>query len=75
MLDNLLSIVTFLPLVSAIVLAVFLRGDDAAAQLGAKRVALYARWAPFSSRSRSGGVRPERIPAFSWWRRPSGSSG
>jgi len=39
---NLLSIVTFLPLVAALVLAVFLRGDDEAAQLGAKRVALYS---------------------------------
>jgi NADH-quinone oxidoreductase subunit M len=47
MLNNLLSIVTFLPLVSAIVLAVFLRGDDAAAQLGAKRVALYSTLGTF----------------------------
>jgi NADH-quinone oxidoreductase subunit M len=30
--DNLLSIVTFLPLVAALILAVFLRGDDEAAQ-------------------------------------------
>ncbi|MCO4825789.1 MAG: NADH-quinone oxidoreductase subunit M, partial [Amylibacter sp.] len=45
--DNLLSIVTFLPLLAAIVLVVFLRGDDAAAQLNAKRVALVATLATF----------------------------
>jgi NADH-quinone oxidoreductase subunit M len=45
--DNLLSIVTFLPLVAAIVMAVFLRGDDAAAQLGAKRMALFVTAANF----------------------------
>ncbi len=38
--ENLLSIVTFLPLFGAVVLALILRGDDAAAQLAAKRVAL-----------------------------------
>jgi NADH-quinone oxidoreductase subunit M len=47
MLNNLLSIVTFLPLVSAIVLAVFLRGDDEAAQLNAKRLAFAATLATF----------------------------
>ena len=45
--DNLLSIVTFLPLVAAVVMAVFLRGDDAAAQLGAKRMALFVTVATF----------------------------
>jgi NADH-quinone oxidoreductase subunit M len=45
--DNLLSIVIFLPLVAAIVMAVFLRGDDAAAQLGAKRMALFVTAANF----------------------------
>ena len=45
--DNLLSIVTFLPLIAAIILAVFLRGDDAAAQLNAKRLALAATSATF----------------------------
>ncbi|MCI5039175.1 MAG: NADH-quinone oxidoreductase subunit M [Donghicola eburneus] len=39
---NLLSIVTFLPLVAAIVLAVFLRGNDEAAQRNAKWLALVA---------------------------------
>ena len=45
--DNLLSIVTFLPLVAAIVMAVFLRGNDEAAQLGAKRMALFVTAANF----------------------------
>lgn len=45
--DNLLSIVTFLPLLAAVILAVFLRGNDAAAQLNAKRVALVATLATF----------------------------
>ncbi|SDZ03675.1 NADH dehydrogenase subunit M [Jannaschia faecimaris] len=40
--DNLLSIVTFTPLVAAAILAVFLRGDDAAAQRNAKWLALGA---------------------------------
>ncbi|WP_421704617.1 NADH-quinone oxidoreductase subunit M [Aliiroseovarius sp.] len=40
--DHLLSLITFLPLIAAAVLALFLRGDDAAAQLNAKRVALLA---------------------------------
>ncbi|MCV2875131.1 NADH-quinone oxidoreductase subunit M [Rhodobacteraceae bacterium XHP0102] len=45
--DNLLSIVTFLPLVAALILALFLRGEDVAAQLGAKRLALAATTATF----------------------------
>ena len=40
--DNLLSIVTFIPAVAAAILAVFLRGQDAAAQKNAKWVALIA---------------------------------
>ncbi|MDP5326131.1 MAG: NADH-quinone oxidoreductase subunit M [Paracoccaceae bacterium] len=40
--DNLLSFITFLPLVAALILALFLRGDDAAAQTNAKWVALLA---------------------------------
>ena len=40
--DNLLSIVTFIPLAAAAILLVFLRGDDAAAQRNAKWVALIA---------------------------------
>ncbi len=39
---NLLSIVTFLPAVAALILALFLRGDDADAQRNAKWVALAA---------------------------------
>jgi len=38
--ENLLSIVTFIPLVAALILALFLRGEDEAAQLAAKRVSL-----------------------------------
>jgi len=40
--ENLLSIITFLPLVAAAILALFLRGDDAAAQRNAKWLALIA---------------------------------
>ena len=43
----LLSIVTFLPLVAAGILALFLRGDDAAAQQNAKVLALIATLATF----------------------------
>ena len=45
--DNLLSIVTFLPLLAAVILAVFLRGDDVAAQKNAKVLALVATLATF----------------------------
>jgi len=44
---NLLSIVTFLPLVAAGVLALFLRGDDEAAQRSAKWLAFFATSATF----------------------------
>ncbi|MEM8823921.1 MAG: NADH-quinone oxidoreductase subunit M [Pseudomonadota bacterium] len=40
--DNLLSIVTFTPLIAAFILAVFLRGEDEAAQRNAKWLALGA---------------------------------
>jgi NADH-quinone oxidoreductase subunit M len=40
--DNLLSIVTFIPAIAAAILAIFLRGEDAAAQTNAKWVALIA---------------------------------
>ncbi|GAA6200408.1 NADH-quinone oxidoreductase subunit M [Aquicoccus sp. SU-CL01552] len=40
--DNLLSIVTFIPALAALILALFLRGDDAAAQRNAKWVAMFA---------------------------------
>ncbi|HMO09197.1 MAG TPA: NADH-quinone oxidoreductase subunit M [Paracoccaceae bacterium] len=40
--DNLLSIITFLPAVAAAILALFLRGDDAAAARNARWVALIA---------------------------------
>ncbi|WP_298675984.1 NADH-quinone oxidoreductase subunit M [uncultured Lentibacter sp.] len=40
--DNLLSIVTFIPALAALILALFLRGDDAASARNAKWVALIA---------------------------------
>ena len=45
--DNLLSIVTFIPLIGAAIMALFLRGDDAAAQANAKWLALAATSASF----------------------------
>jgi NADH-quinone oxidoreductase subunit M len=45
--ENLLSIITFMPLVAALILAVFLRGDDPAAQANAKWLALIATSATF----------------------------
>ncbi|MFC6687348.1 NADH-quinone oxidoreductase subunit M [Jhaorihella thermophila] len=45
--DNLLSIVTFVPTLAALILAVFLRGDDEAAQRNAKWVALVATTVTF----------------------------
>jgi NADH-quinone oxidoreductase subunit M len=45
--DNLLSIVTFIPAIAAAILALLLRGDDAAAQRNAKWVALFATSATF----------------------------
>ena len=40
--DNLLSIITFVPAVAALIMALFLRGEDAAAQTNAKWLALVA---------------------------------
>ncbi|MFO6465941.1 NADH-quinone oxidoreductase subunit M [Jannaschia sp. KMU-145] len=40
--DNLLSIVTFIPLIAALIMAPFLRGDDTSAQSNAKWLALGA---------------------------------
>ena len=40
--DSLLSIVTFIPALAALILAAFLRGEDEAAQRNAKYVALFA---------------------------------
>ena len=45
--NNLLSIITFLPLVAAVILALFLRGDDKAAARNAKWLALAATIATF----------------------------
>ena len=40
--ENLLSIITFIPAIAAAILALFLRGDDEAARKNAKWVALLA---------------------------------
>ncbi|MFC3615751.1 NADH-quinone oxidoreductase subunit M [Lutimaribacter marinistellae] len=45
--DNILSIVTFIPALAAAILALFLRGEDAAAQKNAKWVALFATTVTF----------------------------
>ena len=45
--DNLLSITTFIPALAALILALFLRGDDEAAQKNAKWAALFATSATF----------------------------
>ena len=45
--DSLLSIVTFIPAAAALILAVFLRGDDEAANRNAKWLALIATSATF----------------------------
>ncbi len=45
--DNLLSLITFLPAIAALILALFARGDDPAAQRNAKWVALTATGASF----------------------------
>ena len=45
--ENLLSIVTFIPALAALILAVFLRGNDPAAQRNAKWLALMATTATF----------------------------
>jgi NADH-quinone oxidoreductase subunit M len=45
--NQLLSIITFLPLVAAVILALFMRGDDAAARHGAKWLALFTTSATF----------------------------
>ena len=46
-LDNLISIVTFIPAIAAAILGLFLRGDDDAAQQNAKWLALAATTATF----------------------------
>ena len=47
--DNLLSIVTFIPALAALILALFLRGNDEAAARNAKWLAMIATSATFSS--------------------------
>ncbi len=51
--DNLLSIVTFIPALAALILVVFLRGDDAAAKRNAKWLALIATSVTFLCRCSS----------------------
>jgi NADH:ubiquinone oxidoreductase subunit 4 (subunit M) len=72
--DNLLSIVTFLPLVAALIMAVFLRGDDEAAQLNAKWLAFAATLATFLVSIFILCSSTRATPASSWWSRRSGSS-
>ena len=45
--DNLLSLITFLPLIGAVVLLLFLRGEDEMAQRNAKLLALFTTGATF----------------------------
>ena len=45
--DNLLTIITFMPLAAALILALFLRGDDEASQRNAKWLALIATGVTF----------------------------
>ncbi len=45
--ENLLSIITFIPLVAAVIMALFLRGNDPAAQRNARWLALLATTATF----------------------------
>ncbi len=45
--NNLLSLITFLPLIGAVVLLVFLRGEDEMAQKNAKLLALFTTTATF----------------------------
>lgn len=45
--DNILSIVTFIPSVAALIMALFLRGDDEAARNNAKWIAMFATCATF----------------------------
>lgn len=45
--DNLLSIVIFIPAIAALIMAVFLRGDDESARKNAKWIALFATSATF----------------------------
>jgi len=45
--ENLLSLITFLPLLAALIMALLLRGDDEAAQRNAKWLAMFATTATF----------------------------
>ena len=47
LMDNILSIVTFIPAVAALIMALFLRGDDEAARKNAKWIAMFATSATF----------------------------
>lgn len=72
--DNLLSIVTFIPALAALILLVFLRGEDEAAQRNAKWVALLATGLTFLvSLFIMAGFDP-RTRASRWSRSAHGSS-
>ena len=63
--ENLLSIITFVPLAAAAILALILRGDDAAANRNAKWVALTATTAMDTpSGALCTPVRPARNPSI-----------
>jgi NADH:ubiquinone oxidoreductase subunit 4 (chain M) len=70
--DNLLSIITFLPLVAAVILGAFLRGEDEAAQRNAKWLALIATTITFLiSLFLLAGFDPQ-IPVSSSWKSATG---
>ena len=68
----LLSIVTFVPAMAALILLVVARGEDAAAGLVAKRFALVATTEHLSFRCSFYGSLIRLIRAFKWWKRPIG---
>ena len=73
--NSLLSLVTFLPLIGAVVLLLFLRGEDALAQRNAKLLALFTTTATFLlSLFVLAGFDP-RTPASSSSRSAPGSAG
>ena len=74
--NSLLSLVTFLPLIGAVVLIVFLRGEDELAQKNAKLLALFTTTATFLlSLFVLVGLRPREHRASSSSRSGPGSAG
>ena len=71
--DNLLSIVTFIPALAALILALFLRGDDEAAARNAKWVALIATVDHILGVALSScQALTLRDTAFRWWKSANG---